>query len=140
MLGTARDERSSAADRASLVLLSTCAIAFVEVTREGERAVVDAAAGRPMFLLGIWGVALAAVLCLLVSPVSIWRPTTGALGMTKYASHLQYHDFDLVESAGQVLYVVPTGLLFGYVRRESRSLWPSMGLHSAANITAHLLS
>lgn len=200
-------------ERAALALLALCSIAFVRVTREGERFAVDEAAGRPVLLLGLWGLALAAALTLVLSPSSVWRPALGSFTVAQLAgiagawgvvvggfglvaeyvveptaeevigalagwvlveellfrgalfdlidrvvppgrldwavagttvlfavSHLQYHAFDVSESAAQVAWVVPTGLLFGYVRRRSGNIWPSVGLHSLANAVAHLVS
>lgn len=197
----------------ALVLLSFCSMAFVELSRHGEDAVVERAMGRPVFLLGIWGIVLSAVLVLLVSPTSVWRLTSGDLGprplvlisagwaaivalvglLGAYTetvttdelvgsligwvlleeflfrgalfdlvdrvssprgwadaavyvsailfavSHMQYHEFDVGESAVQIVYVIPTGLLFGFVRRRTGSVWPSVFLHALANLIANAL-
>jgi membrane protease YdiL (CAAX protease family) len=191
---------------AALVLVSFCSIAFVQVSRRGERSVVDEAAGRPVFLLALWGIALSAAVTLLASPASVWGFRAGDLGVANLAlialgwgvvvfvvgrlidygtspdretllgsligwvlveeflfrgalfdlvdrvaadaswdvaivvtallfavSHLQYHAFKLRESALQIAYVVPTGLLFGFVRRETGSIWAPVLLHGLAN-------
>lgn len=170
---------------------------------------VDEAAGRPIFLFALWGIALAAAVTALASPSSVWRPALGGLTLPAFlgicvawgavvygagllfeysdapsredvvgaligwvlveeflfrgalfdlidrvrppggldaaivgttvlfaVSHLQYNAFDFAESAGQIAYVIPTGLLFGWIRRRTGSVWPSVVLHSLANTIA----
>jgi len=61
---------------------------------------------------------------------------TGAVVVTAVLfalSHLQYHAFDMRASAVQIAYVVPTGLLFGFVRLHTGSVWAPVILHCLAN-------
>ena len=198
---------------ATLVLVAIASVGFVEVTRRGERSLVDEAAGRPVFLLGLWGIAVAAALTMLASPSSVWRLTAGDLGWGPFAAiaagwvlvvvvvgyvvdyvpapsneqlvgslvgwvlveellfrgalfdlvaavddawqanvavgvtavlfalgHLQYHAFRVRESLVLLAYVLPTGVLYGWVRLETTSVWPSILLHSLANVTANVMA
>lgn len=50
-------------------------------------------------------------------------------------AHLQYHGFRLTGPAlSQVAYTLPMGLLFGWLRERTGSLWPPVGLHAATNV------
>jgi membrane protease YdiL (CAAX protease family) len=194
-------------DRSAFGLLAACSLIFVQVARDGERTVVNQAVGHHVFLLGLWGVALAGVLALVISPPTVWRFTVGSLGHRTFwlvfaawaaicivfnatanaddalvaedvlgslfgwmlleellfrgalfdlcdrvfppneridpailittllfaLGHLQYDDFDVGKAAFTVLYVLPTGVLFGWARRRSGSIWPSVALHGVAN-------
>lgn len=52
-------------------------------------------------------------------------------------SHWQYHGFGLTAGAAvQIGYTFLLGLVLGLLRRQSRSLWPAVGLHLAVNIVA----
>jgi len=204
---------SNPADRVALGLLAACSLVFVQVARDGERTVVDQAVGREVFLLGLWGVAMAAVLALVISPPTVWRFTLGPLERRTFwlvfaawaaicivfnatanvddglvaedvlgalfgwmlleellfrgalfdltdrifpartsfdpaialttvlfaLAHLQYDDFDVGAAAFTVLYVLPTGVLFGWARRRSGSIWPSVALHGVANAVTSLV-
>ncbi|MDP1793635.1 MAG: CPBP family intramembrane metalloprotease [Acidimicrobiales bacterium] len=202
------------ADLVVLVAMAVLSLCMVKITREGERAVVDAAVGRPVLLVGLFGVVLAAVLTASISPLSVWRPTVGALGRRRFAAivaawaavcalfnatlntesppvaeevlgsvfgwllieefvfrgalfdlvdqrwpagnswrdpavlgtavlfalaHFQYDDFDLGLGWFTVLYAMPTGVLFGYARRRSGSIWPSVALHGVANVVTQIV-
>lgn len=49
-------------------------------------------------------------------------------------SHFQYHAFRLtVASVTQVAYNVPTGVLLGWLRERTGSVWSSVALHAATN-------
>jgi membrane protease YdiL (CAAX protease family) len=51
------------------------------------------------------------------------------------AAHAQYHGFRLTSaSVVQVLYTLPAGLVFGFVRKHTGSVWPGTALHLLCNL------
>jgi membrane protease YdiL (CAAX protease family) len=65
------------------------------------------------------------------------RPNAPILLSTLFFSlhHFELHHFQATPAALlQVGFTLPMGFAFGYLRRQSGSLWPSLGLHMLTNL------
>jgi membrane protease YdiL (CAAX protease family) len=61
-------------------------------------------------------------------------PAVFASAVLFSVAHAQYHAFRVTGAlAAQLLYTLPMGLVYGFVRKHTRSVWPAAGLHFACN-------
>jgi len=61
-------------------------------------------------------------------------PAVWASAVLFALAHAQYHAFRVTGAlVVQVLYTVPMGLAFAFLRKQTRSIWPSTAVHVACN-------